>query len=210
MGSANQDVSPSTWLLPLAIVASTALGALVTFYVVREPPASAASAPSVEASTLRELAESHRSLTARVEELERALRAREIVPPVVVDGEAPAAPTPSRRAFEPARDERDSARVIDAKWIDALDKRVATALVERALTPFDPGVAVHLRTAGTAIRRANDEQRAAMQSVQERLVSGGFSSGQYQADVESLQKRCRDANAEAIRQLEAALDALAK
>lgn len=210
MGSVNRDVSPNTWLLPLAIVASTALGALITSYLVREPSAPVASAPSTDASALRVLEESQRSLTERVDELERVLLARELSPPVVVDDAAAAAPVSSRRATEPARDARDATRAVDTKWVDVLEKRISTALVERGLTPFDPGVAEPVRIAGIALRAADEERTTARAPWLERFPTYTSNDHDLIAALRAIDGRHAAARDEAIRQLEAQLDALTK
>lgn len=205
-------MSPNTWLLPLAIVASTALGALVASYIVREPSTSTANTSKLEASALDELARSQQNLAERVDALERTLRAKELEAPAVVDGDAPAPKsdstdaTAARRVFEPA----PGTRTIDTRWIETLDKRIATALVERALTPFDPGVAEPVRIAGAALRAADEERTSARTPWLEQRRTFTNEDHALMAALRTIDERHALARDEALRQLEAALDVLSK
>lgn len=194
----------------LGLAGSAAIGSLATLYFARTPAPVLTGAPDEHADALRAARESLSELAQRVAALERAQLAAPLAPAPSAEPERASVAASQREVVEPTPDEGRAPRTIPANWTEVLDARISRALVERALTPFDPGVAEHVRAAGAALRKSNAEHAAENQRLQDLLHSGGIAGEDFNSAIRRSNEIAKASSDDVIRRLEAQLDALAR
>jgi molybdopterin converting factor small subunit len=113
-----------------------------------------------------------------------------------------------RQVVEPTSGD-DSDEVGDPSgWVGLLDKDIGRALVERGLTPFDTRVVEHVRTAGMAVRKLEDDYQAKAEPIREEFKASLISAVQMNELLRGLHKQLQDDKERVIEVLEAALDSL--
>lgn len=117
---------------------------------------------------------------------------------------------PSAAAVEAAGETESADRRRSFEWVGALDPVIATALVERGLTPFEPNVATPVRSAGDALRAAKAELRTSLASLQEELVGHRMDSSQYRTALVAHEKKFEDQKSATLARLATELDRLSR
>ncbi len=174
-----RQASPNLLLVLASTCIGGAAGALATFALL-DQPRSAPVQPSVSPPVEVQIAPIVGSMEALTEALHR-LESRmdeALARPVSVPAASTGDREPLRQPIDTATGDGRAEEHSGANWVEVLDKSAARLLVERGLTPYDPGVAEPLTKAGTALRKADDEYYAAYRQLNEdvsnKLITGSL------------------------------------
>jgi len=99
-------------------------------------------------------------------------------------------------------------QVGNSDWVSVMDRHIARVLVERGLTPFDPGVSESTREACSDLREADDEFQTILSPVKKLNRNGKLHWSEYDKVLRELLQERRNERRIIINELSAALDAL--
>lgn len=179
----------------VALLSGAVAGALVSFVVCSQMVDTSVVAPPAPPVTL-DLGALLGVFEGQAQRIEEAL---EEPPPSAPEAEATETPMPV---------ERGTGEQPPSGWVTVLDEGLAQVLVERGLTPFDSGVAVHVTAAGDQLRRIESEY------LEDGLANlalgrdGGLTSVELQDLTLTRKQQRRAARAATLAQLAFELEAL--
>ena len=186
--------------IAVALLSGAIAGALVSFFVCSQMVDTPVVAPPAPPVTL----DLGALLGAFEGQAQRIGEALEQLPPSAPVAEAPQAPIP----VEPAPREGGTGKQPPSDWVTVLDEGLAQVLVERGLTPFDSGVAVHVTAAGERLRRIESDYLEDGLANLALKRDSGLTSGELQDLALMAKQQRRAARAAILVQLASELDAL--
>ena len=129
-----------------------------------------------------------------------------------LDREPPSTPEPAAlpvpAPLESTATERSTNRQPPADWVIVLDEELAQVLVERGLTPFDSGVAVHATAAGERLRQIESDYLEDGMANQVLRRDGSLTSDEWQELILLAKQQRRATRKATLAQLAFELDAL--